>query len=261
VKKFILLSAVTLIHISCFTQDNKDAFLLYNKDWSFAKNIESATYFMHKEIVNDTTYICRFYYKNGPLIQMETYRDTGLDLRHGRFAWYNRNGDLDSMGIYYYGKKDKRWEYAYGDSSNIRLMEEYDNGVLKKSMNFLTRTVYWPDGKQESFDQQEQKIHSQAAAQFKDGMKGWINYLTRNLIPPQRFLQLAGERSGRTVIAGFEISKEGMVSEVFIVHSCEWSADMEAIRVIKKSPLWEPAMQNGERVIYRHRQSITYQMR
>ncbi len=259
-KKIILLLAVSLIHISCFTQANKDVFLLYNKDWSFAKNIESATYFMHEEVVNDTTYICRFYYKNGPLIQMETYRDTGLDIRHGRFAWYNIKGDIDSMGSYYEGKKDKWWEYEFDDSTHAGSAEEYDRGILIKKVNYRTRKIYWAGGKEEPFDETKPKNYQRA--EFRNGgIKGWGAYLNHNLRMPDRFLQLAGERSGRTVRAGFEINEEGIISDIFIFHSCEWSADTEAIRVIKKSPPWDPAVEGGKKTKYRLIQNITFQMR
>jgi periplasmic protein TonB len=34
----------------------------------------------------------------------------------------------------------------------------------------------------------------------------------------------------------------------------------EAVRVIKKGPAWTPAVQNGRNVIYRQKQSITFQV-
>jgi len=211
---------------------------------------------MQKTVENDTTYVCRFYQKNGPMIQMESYRDTGLDIRHGRFAWYNIRGDLDSMGIYYSGRKDKWWDYGFDDSCHIKSSEEYENGIVKRRINYLTGKIYWADGKEESLSENK---NVQVAAEFKKGgLKGWSAYLNRNLKTPDRFLQLAGMLADKTVVAGFEINKEGIVSDVFILHSCEWSVDMESIRVIKKSPAWEPALQNGEKTIYRHLQNITY---
>jgi len=34
----------------------------------------------------------------------------------------------------------------------------------------------------------------------------------------------------------------------------------EAVRVIKKGPKWQPAIQNGRNVIYRQKQNITFEV-
>lgn len=46
--------------------------------------------------------------------------------------------------------------------------------------------------------------------------------------------------------------------ELYLVKSCEWSADAEVFRVFKNVPKWIPAQQNGKPVIYRQKQALTY---
>jgi hypothetical protein len=248
-------------------QAGKEMFILYNKDWSQTQNNATAVYFMQRKDVNDTTHICRFYQMNGPMIQMETYRDTALDIRHGLFAWYNLRGDLDSMGTFYYGQKDKTWDFGFTNATHtLRLTEKYDKNILKEKIDYVTKKIYKSDGTEEILDitsnmesKPDRNGHIESGAQFKNGgLKGWSNYLSKHLKYPSRLMQLTGMLSDKTVIAGFDISKDGIITSVYILHSCEWSADMEALRVISESPSWEPAIRDGKPIDYRHRQSIDY---
>ena len=60
------------------------------------------------------------------------------------------------------------------------------------------------------------------------------------------------------VVASFLITKEGKVDEVILMRSCEWSADLEVLKIFEDSPLWQPATQNGNKVIYRQKESFTF---
>ena len=78
-----------------FSQNEKTPLLyFYKNDWSAANNMDSATYFMHKIRESDTSYVCRYYQKTGPLVRWETYKDSSLKNPHGIWAWYNGNGDI-----------------------------------------------------------------------------------------------------------------------------------------------------------------------
>jgi hypothetical protein len=79
-------------------QKQNDAFYVFKKDWSGAKNLDEAAYFMQVLKETDTTYVCRYYNKSGPMAKQESYLDEDLTIPNGRFCWYNINGDLDSIG-------------------------------------------------------------------------------------------------------------------------------------------------------------------
>ena len=100
----------------------------------------------------------------------------------------------------------------------------------------------------------------QVAADFPGGIPAWTNYLSQNLHTPERLLSVSRPDTKCTVVVDFLVQKDGKVGDVFIWRSYEWSADLEAMRVIKEGPDWKPAEQNGKKVIYKHRQSITYQI-
>lgn len=262
-RTFLLITAVLFFN-SLFSQISEGSFYVFNADWSSAKDLQSATYFMHLLKENDTTFVCRYYQKNGPMVKWEIYYDSNLEIPNGRFAWYNQAGNLDSLGFTYRGKKDGTWEYIFDDSSRPRIQETYYRGVFIKRENFLSNIVQYPNGISESIKNQDSVENKkevtviQTPAEFKGGVKGWSNYLSRTLNTPARFLQQSFSGNKATVIVTFIVNKEGKVSDIFIVQSREWSIDTETIRVLKKSPDWKPAFQNGSPVLYRHRQSITF---
>lgn len=99
----------------------------------------------------------------------------------------------------------------------------------------------------------------QIAAEFPGGLPAWSKYLERNLnrdLPVEN-----GAPPGKyTVVVSFIVSKTGDISEVTADNDPGYGTKAEAIRVITKGPKWKPAVQNGRNVIYRHKQSITFQV-
>jgi hypothetical protein len=64
----------------------------------------------------------------------------------------------------------------------------------------------------------------------------------------------AGRHSVRV---DFSIFIDGLVGDVDISQSIEFSADEEAKRMILTAGKWKPAAINGKPVVYRYRQPIT----
>ena len=97
----------------------------------------------------------------------------------------------------------------------------------------------------------------QIPAEFPGGTEGWSRYLQRNLnqdIPMQE-----GAPAGKySVVVSFTVSASGVISDVFAETDPGFGTALEAIRVIKKGPLWNPANQNGRKVPCKHKQVITF---
>lgn len=64
---------------------------------------------------------------------------------------------------------------------------------------------------------------------------------------------------GRTTLR-FTVDKNGNVNDVKVVRSVDPSLDKEALRVIKSSPKWKPAMQNGLSVPYTLDISVNFKL-
>ena len=109
----------------------------------------------------------------------------------------------------------------------------------------------------DSEDYEKTFIHVQIIAQFPGGMDAWKKYLERNLnagLPAEN-----GAQSGKyTVLVSFVVDSEGNISEVKAENNPGFGTDAEAIRIIKKGPKWQPAIQNGRKVAYRVNQQVTF---
>ena len=62
-------------------------------------------------------------------------------------------------------------------------------------------------------------------------------------------------------MVSFLVDTSGNIFEVQILNSEEVQRKLaaETVRVIKEGPKWLPATQNGKKVIYRQKQSVTWQ--
>jgi len=120
-----------------------------------------------------------------------------------------------------------------------------------------TGQVEAPKAQTEDYDKEFKTV--QIEAKFPGGAGAWQKYLERNLnsnVPVDN-----GAPPGNyTVIVSFLVDKSGNISEVQPLNDPGYGTAAEAVRVIKKGPAWTPAVQNGRNVIYRQKQSITFQV-
>ncbi len=120
-----------------------------------------------------------------------------------------------------------------------------------------TGAVEAPKVKTEDYDKEFKSVQIQA--KFPGGDGEWRKYLERNLnrdLPVEN----GAPPNNYTVVVSFLVDKDGNISEVKAENNPGYGTADEAVRVIKKGPKWIPAVQNGRNVIYRQRQSITFQV-
>jgi protein TonB len=114
-----------------------------------------------------------------------------------------------------------------------------------------------PKAQAEDYDKEFKTV--QIEAKFPGGAGAWQKYLERNLnsnVPVDN-----GAPPGNyTVVVSFLVDKSGNISEVQALNDPGYGTAAEAVRVIKKGPAWTPAVQNGRNVIYRQKQSVTFQV-
>lgn len=96
----------------------------------------------------------------------------------------------------------------------------------------------------------------QIEAQYPGGMSAWQRYLNKTFKYPEAAVesQIAG-----AVIVQFVVDKEGNVTDVEAISGPEKGGlREEAVRVIKKSGKWTPAIQNGRQVKSYKRQPVVF---
>ena len=132
-----------------------------------------------------------------------------------------------------------------------------------KDENIATPVVI-DEGKQivgEKKEEDENKIFDKVEieAKFPGGDGKWRQYLERNCNAQVATDNGAPEGTYTTVVQ-FVVDKEGNISDVKSMTNHGYGMEEEAMRVIKKGPKWEPAVQNGRQVKAYRKQPITFQV-
>lgn len=125
------------------------------------------------------------------------------------------------------GLRDSVWRISTGDS--IVSFEQYQMGKFVKG-----ESIY----KNERLEYEE----IFRVAEFPRGMKGMYKFLNQN----QRY-PVNARRVGKQgkVFVKFSIDAQGNFSDIRIIKSVDKELDKEALRLVKLSPVWEPAKLRG----------------
>lgn len=226
-----------------------EIYYVYDENWKPC-GTDSASFMAAVNKLNDTCYEWKYYNYTGPLLSVETYRDKEATILNGYIAFYDKTGLIDSSGFTLNGNRHNTW-YFYDDTLFVWLKEEYENGKLVSSVN--------------NYEKQKADIKAgvkspvlepgEIEADFPGGTKAWIKYLEKNFQFPERAIQL-GVRG--TTITLFTVDTAGKTTDLRTLKSIEFSLDKEAIRLIKKAPHWNPAIQKGRKVKAFRKQPLTF---
>lgn len=179
----------------------------------------------------------RLDYKMGaPLIRLRNYSDSLLKILHGPFYEYAPDGSISRSGYYANNVKEKTWAY-FNDTGKVILQEKYEKGILKETINPDTLPKN-PVADNKKYDKVEKE------AQFNEGEDDWIRYLSGAL---DEDVAIKSVKGGKVKVF-FVVNTVGACVDIHLSKSVEFVLDEEAIRVIEKSPLWQPAIQNGKKV-------------
>ncbi|MFY0483220.1 energy transducer TonB [Flavobacterium sp. PLA-1-15] len=101
---------------------------------------------------------------------------------------------------------------------------------------------------EESVIKSDEEVYTNAETkpQFKGGISEFYNYIGKNYRVPEV------EGLNGKVYVQFVIEKDGSLADIKIIRDIGHGTGEEAIRVLKNSPKWIPAKQNGRpvRVLY-----------
>lgn len=111
-----------------------------------------------------------------------------------------------------------------------------------------------PKKDEEDYDRTFTKVEIESS--YPGGAPAWKLYMERSLRYPQEAQD--NEIQG-TVTVQFIVDKQGVVSDVEAIAGPN-ELRAEAVRVIKKSGNWEPAIQNGQKVKSYKKQPVTFRL-
>ena len=94
-------------------------------------------------------------------------------------------------------------------------------------------------------------------ASFAGGEQGWRSYLEQNL-NANTPVEKGAPAGSYTVWVQFIVDKEGKLSDFKALTKNGYGMETEVIRILRKSPLWSPAEQEGRKVKAYRTQPVTY---
>jgi protein TonB len=109
---------------------------------------------------------------------------------------------------------------------------------------------------EEDYDKTFEKVEIES--EYPGGAAAWLRYLNRNFRYPEDGLnnQIEG-----TVMVQFIVDKDGNVSDVQVISGPDQGGlREEATRVIRKSGIWIPAIQNGRKVRSYKKQPVIFKI-
>ena len=129
-------------------------------------------------------------------------------------------------------------------------------GDLPQDPNKNILTVPVPENNSDDKQKEVTKdfMPRETAASFPGGEAAWLSFLKRYLQTPEELE--AGQKVN--VLVRFMIDIDGNVSGIGIIKSGGVAFDKEVIRVMKKMPKWEPALQNGRKVSISFTQPVSF---
>lgn len=132
-----------------------------------------------------------------------------------------------------------------------------DEGIVAPPVSDAGKGVIEAPKKDETnYDEIFTKVEIESS--YPGGAGAWMRYLNKTFRYPQ---EAQDDGIQGTIVVQFIVDKEGNVSEVEAVSGPSTGGLRdEAIRVIKKSGKWEPAVQNGRKVKSYKKQPITFKL-
>lgn len=216
----------------CSTAFGSDTlFFRLSNPWN---TVKSPTGKYLRKCIKESDYYHVWDYNNNKIMVTESfYSDTTFTKKLFCHKYFNETTGVLQQSRCYENGRLHGYYVGYSSKGDTTSYQVYDNGAVVKEWSLE------PDDDTVVFEKVEK------SAKFPGGSKAWLTYLSENLTYPK---ELSQQKFSGQVIARINIDKTGSVKEVEILKSLHPLLDEEVIRVIKKSPKWKPAKQNGKNV-------------
>ncbi|MEP7142868.1 MAG: energy transducer TonB [Ferruginibacter sp.] len=215
-------------------------------DSSWKKISKDSAFYFTEMVKEDTFYRCTSYWMRSKKLNCKSaYSDTLFSKPIGLLLRFYENGQTEDStyfydngaleNTYHYYPTGKLWvHFSYNLKTKRDITEAYDlNG------NRIDDFIYLKD------------------ASYQEGGSEWQTYLAENVktkVPVKNGAPL-GEYQ---VIIKFIVGQNGKITDVEAETNKGYGMEEEVIRVIKKSPKWNPAILLGKTVNAYRRQPLTF---
>jgi TonB family protein len=181
------------------------------------------------------------WHRSGMMADSISHVNDSMDVQ---INWYD-DGNISAAGYLLRDKMYGKWKFFHRNGK-ISATEIYQNGIP------VSKEFYNEDGTLLS-----DTTKANAEAKFKGGLKGWINWLGKNLYWPAGYQFAEGDMA--VVVIDLTVNEEGKVEDVEVAIPFHPEFDKIALKVVSQSPTWQPAMIHNHKVKTRFRQPVTFQ--
>jgi antitoxin component YwqK of YwqJK toxin-antitoxin module len=190
---------------------------------------------------NEKVGISLQWHNNGVLSDSTNYKEDGTAVA---VSWFD-NGQISSAGrLNLVNQYNGKWQF-YHKNGKLSATEIYNNGKLVDYQYFS-----------ENGAEQTDTTGSRKAATYRGGTDAWMSYLRKNLYFPSGYKIENDDKA--ILIVEFTVDDEGNVKNPRLDAPLHPVFDDIVLKVFKRSPKWIPAMEHNRRVVYMHRQSVTF---
>lgn len=180
------------------------------------------------------------WHANGMISDSTAYGVDGVDVY---VKWFD-NGNPSSSGRMSDGKKEGKWIFFH-KNGNKAAVEQYNDDMLFSRQYFDEQGLLLAD-----------TSNRDHGATFKGNEAKWKNYLENNLLFPRNVKLVNTDII--TVVLIATVNEEGKLEDVYVDVPFDPLFDDEALRVMKRSPKWVPAVDHNRNVRIRIRQAISF---
>lgn len=179
------------------------------------------------------------WHRNGYLSDSISHINDSTDVH---ISWFD-NGSPESAGYLLKGKLHHKWKYHHRNG-NVSAIIVYNKG------NIVSKEYFNEDGSL------QKDTADREAAFVKGDNSGWKKYLEKSAYWPSN-LKLVNTNAV-TVGVEFTINEAGKPEDVETYIPFDSAFDEIAVRIIKQSPAWKPALQYNRKIKQRFRQPVTF---
>lgn len=242
-KHRILLSVVSsILALPLFAQTVKTTWL---DDSRKEVPMEQATMRVEIEMKGKMVYRTAYQVKPNQLITKGLFKDTSWRRPVGTHLLYDSTGYLRDSAVYDEASR-KIFAVHYYPSGKEYMRYQFDPATNKESVLALDesgKTI--PD------------FIYEREAEFPGGTEGWKKHLMKHVrgnVPVKN----NAKEGMYTVIVRFIVNKDGSITDIFPETSKGYGMEEEAVRVMRLSPKWKPAIQYNRPVNAYRRQPISF---
>lgn len=189
-------------------------------------------------------------------------------LKGAKLAWTSEGIQVDSMYFDGAGNGVQVTWYEEGPASSAGYWTQdtlrkgrwnyyHPNGKLKATEDYVAGKATAVACYDEAGNALDAKACEEKEADFGKGGNAWVSYISRNLkadVPVK-----TGAPEGKyTVVVRFIVNTDGSIDQIESLTKFGFGMEEEVLRIVQKSPKWNPARQFGKNVKAYRLQPITF---